>query len=98
MPEKHTDSHDDKESSHEPPKVHHSISRALHKVIRVRCTAAYPVRQWCDHVCCDDKERKIIVEERSAEYHQEESNRQNLSLSCQRKIVGAYATEQSYKG
>jgi hypothetical protein len=72
---KHTNSHDDEESSHEPPKVHNSIARAFHKVIWVRCTTAYPVRQRCDHVCCDDKKCKVVVEERSTEYDEEESDR-----------------------
>lgn len=73
-----TDSHDDEESSQEPSKVHHTISRALHEVIRVGCAPAYPVRQRRDEVCCDDEKCYVVVEERCAENYEEESDRKNL--------------------
>lgn len=38
-----TDTHDHEEAGQEPSKVDHTVSRTLHKVIMVRCSAAKPV-------------------------------------------------------
>jgi len=53
----HTNPHHDEKRRTKPSKIHDSIPRAFHEIIRVRTPSAYPIRQRGEDVGSYDKER-----------------------------------------
>lgn len=58
-----TDSHDDEEAGQEATEINNSRSGALHKIIRIGRTPAYPVWQGRDYVGCNNDEGEVVVKE-----------------------------------
>lgn len=59
----HTNPHDDEKARAKPPKIDDSIPRILHEIIRVCTPPAYPIRQRCADICCDNEQWKVVVPE-----------------------------------
>ena len=78
--EAHTNSHHNQEPRAEPPKIHHCTPCALHKIIRIRTSPAYPVRQWCNYVGSYDEQGQVAVEKGGGEDDEEEANGEDLSV------------------
>lgn len=73
-----TNSHNHEETCAESSKIDHSVGRVAHKIIRIGAFSTYPIRKWCNHIGCNDKEGEEIVEEGCAQDNEEEADRQDL--------------------
>lgn len=56
-----TYAHDHQESSHETPKIHNGRAGIVHEIIWIGAPTANPVRQWRDHVSCNDEKWQVVV-------------------------------------
>ena len=74
----HTDTHHNQEPRAKPPKVHHRTPSTLHKVIRVRTSPAYPIRQGSDYVGRYDEQGQVAVEEGGGQDDEEEAYGEDL--------------------
>ena len=74
----HTNTHYNQKSCTESPEIHHSTPSTFHKIIRVRTSSTYPVRQRCEDVCGYDKQSQVAVEEGRGQDDEEESYGENL--------------------
>lgn len=69
----HTNAHDNKEAGEESSQVEHRRTATLDKVIRIRASAADPVRQRREDVGGDDEERVVDLVQGAGEDDEEES-------------------------
>ena len=74
----HTNTHYNQKPCTESPKIHHSTPSTLHKIIGVRASPTYPVRQWCEYVGGYDKQGQVAMEEGRGQDDEEESYGENL--------------------
>ncbi|KAJ8606269.1 hypothetical protein MRB53_041091 [Persea americana] len=80
-----TNTHDNQEPRHKPPKVHNraASSRArVDKIVRIGASSADPIRHRSEGVGCDDEERQVVVEEGGAEDDEEEADCEYLRRSA----------------
>jgi hypothetical protein len=73
-----TNSHYDKESSHESPQFDNTAATRVHEVIVRLGFAAYPVGHWRKHVGCYDQEGEEVVVEGGGENDEDEANGEDL--------------------
>ena len=78
MQEKHTNSHDDEESSHEPSQFDNTAATRVHEVIVRLGLAAYPVGHWREYVGCYDQESEEVVVEGGGEDDEDEADGEDL--------------------
>lgn len=76
-----TNSSEDQETSHKPPKVHRRVARAVHEIIWVRNSSTDPIGERRNDIDGDDQERPVLVPEGGGENNEEESNREHLKNS-----------------
>ena len=77
-----TNPHNDEKARHEPPQVNDGASITLHEIIWVGGAPAYPVRQWGDHIGCDDEEREVVLVEGGGKDDEEEADGEDLVDVC----------------
>ena len=75
---KRTNSHYDKEPSHESPQLDDTAASRIHKVIVRLGFAAYPVGHWREDVGCYDQESEEVVVEGGGEDDEDKADGKDL--------------------
>lgn len=73
-----TDPHHNQEPGAEPAEIQHGAPAALHEIIRVRTSAAYPVGEGGEDVGGDDEEGEVVAPEGGGEDDEQESDGEDL--------------------
>ena len=74
----HTDAHHDQECRAEPPKIDNGTPCALHEIIGIRTSSAYPVWQRSKDVGRHNEEWQILLPEGAGENDEEEADSEDL--------------------
>ena len=82
-----TNTHNHQKPRTKFPKIHHGTSSTLHKIIGIRTSPTYPVRQRGDHVGRHDKQGQVAVEEGGGEDDEEEAYGEDLAKSVVIRVL-----------
>ncbi|KAI4256994.1 MAG: hypothetical protein L6R42_005912 [Xanthoria sp. 1 TBL-2021] len=69
-----TNAHHNQEAGTKSPEIHYGAPTALHEIIGVRTSAAYPVGEGSEDVGGDDEEGEVVAPEGGGEDDEEKSD------------------------
>lgn len=75
-----TNASQNQKSSHEPPKVHRRVARAVHEIIWVCTSCANPIGERRNDVNGDDQQRPVLMPECRGEDNEKETDCQDLEI------------------